>query len=245
MSKTFTDEQLIAYLDGEFDFTPVEEIEEALTFDDDLKERLAELRWDDAIVKESLTALLGPKSPSDFSIPVAANQNFMGFGSLAASLLVAAGIGFGASSLLNQPVQPGWKAYVASYQALYSADTLNHINLPADAQKAELARVGASIDKALKLENFLGQDGVSYKRAQVLNFKGKPLIQLAFLTESGKPIALCILKSNKPASPSITHNKLEGMQAASWNKDGFAYLLIGGEDQALISSLASEYQKTI
>ena len=43
----------------------------------------------------------------------------------------------------------------------------------------------------------------------------------------------------------MSQASLEGMSSASWNKDGYAYLLIGGDDQSLISDLASNYRDAI
>ena len=257
--QTFTDEELVAYLDGEVEFTPVEAITAALANDPILAQRLADLDVNkDALrsgfdlmldenqspaLPQSLNAAMAAASPP--APPKAANNNWLMAGSMAASILVALFVGYGAGNFLNQPEAPGWKAYVASYQSLYSADTLRHVNASPEAQSAELERVAAAIGKSIDLAALQQNPDLTYKRAQVLSFKGKPLVQLAFLTKSGEPVALCILKSSKPDSVEMSQANLEGMSSASWNKDGYAYLLIGGDDPALISGLANSYRGAI
>ena len=244
--QTFTDEQLVAYLDGEVEFTPADEITAALAVDPELANRLAALDFNKDALQSGFSALLEDQKPPVLPAhPKAANNNWVMAGSMAASILVALFVGYGAGNFLNQPAAPGWKAYVASYQSLYSADTLRHVNTSVEAQTAELERVGAAIGKSFELAALQQNPDLTYKRAQVLTFKGKPLVQLAFLTKSGEPVALCILRSSKPDSAGMSQANLEGMSSASWNKDGYAYLLIGGDDPSLISNLADNYRDAI
>ncbi|NRB30691.1 MAG: hypothetical protein HRU27_08855 [Rhizobiaceae bacterium] len=252
--QTFTDEELVAYLDGEVEFTPADAITAALANDPALAQRLADLDVNKDALRSGFDLMLdenqSPVLPQSLhsamaTPPKAANNNWLMAGSMAASILVALFVGYGAGNFLNQPEAPGWKAYVASYQSLYSADTLRHVNASPEAQTAELERVAAAIGKSIDLAALQQNPDLTYKRAQVLSFKGKPLVQLAFLTKSGEPVALCILKSSKPDSAEMSQANLEGMSSASWNKDGYAYLLIGGDDPALISGLANSYRGAI
>ena len=252
--QTFTDEELVAYLDGEVEFTPADAITAALANDPVLAQRLADLDVNKDALRSGFDLMLdekqSPALPQSLhsamaAPPKAANNNWLMAGSMAASILVALFVGYGAGNFLNQPEAPGWKAYVASYQSLYSADTLRHVNASPEAQTAELERVAAAIGKSIDLAALQRNPDLTYKRAQVLSFKGKPLVQLAFLTKSGEPVAQCILKSSKPDSAEMSQANLEGMSSASWNKDGYAYLLIGGDDPALISGLANSYRGAI
>ena len=244
--QTFTDEELVAYLDGEVEFTPADEITAALANDPELANRLAALDFNKDALQSDFAAMLGDQQPPALpASPASSGTSWAMVGSMAASILVALFVGYGAGNFLNQPEAPGWKAYVASYQSLYSADTLRHVNSSPQAQTAELERVAAAIGKSIDLAALQQNPDLTYKRAQVLSFKGKPLVQLAFLTKSGEPVALCILKSSKPNSAQMSQANLEGMSSASWNKDGYAYLLIGGDDQSLISNLASNYRDAI
>jgi|TARA_B110000908_G_scaffold149043_1_gene182009 hypothetical protein len=76
-----------------------------------------------------------------------------------------------------------------------------------------------------------------------LGFKGKPLVQLAFVRADGTPIALCIIKANTKDSKPINSEELFGMAAASWNSDRRAYFLIGGETAPTTQSEAKAKAK--
>lgn len=257
----YTDEELVAFLDGETEFAPVDDIAAALKADPVLARRVEALRMDTGVVKQSFASLSVPdrsmsKLNAALSAPVAANSNAptdrpaQSWGSIAAAAVLALAVGFGAGRFFpeqsipaNTQVAkaPGWKAYVASYQSLYASETLASVDLTENEKAAELTRVAAAIGKSLSTDDLTTVDGVDYKRAQILNFKGKPLIQLAFLSRDGAPLALCIVKTDKGDTPTATAATLEGMSAASWSRGGYDYLLIGGNDQSLISDMAAQY----
>ena len=111
--QTFTDEQLVAYLDGEVEFTPADEITAALAVDPELANRLAALDFNKDALQSGFSALLEDQKPPVLPAhPKAANNNWVMAGSMAASILVALFVGYGAGNFLNQPAAPGWKAYV-------------------------------------------------------------------------------------------------------------------------------------
>ena len=125
--KTYSDEELVAYLDGEADFAPIEEIDLAIKQDAQLAARIDALRFDTDAIKDGFSGLLH----TDISVPIlpsqSTNWNSFGFGTVAASALLALAIGYGAGNIGNAPPKKGWKAYVASYQALYSVATLQSV----------------------------------------------------------------------------------------------------------------------
>jgi len=246
-TKIFTDEQLVAFLDGEMTQCPASEITKALATDAQLADRLDKLTLDTGVLKESFSGLLAsaPAAPeflSQNSGKSSAKPNWM---ALAAAVVLALGVGFGAGQFSTSAPKPGWKAYVASYQALYSTATLASVNSSREEQSAQLTQVAAQIGKSIDLDALNVDETIEYKRAQTLNFKGKPLIQLAFLSKSGVPYALCILKTDKSNTNALDMSELENMSSASWTRDGYNYLLIGGKDAGVISKLAEKYAKTI
>jgi hypothetical protein len=131
-----------------------------------------------------------------------------------------------------------WHQYVAIYQALYIPNTLTHIKNTPQNQQKELDRVVLISGKRVGLDQLNSYKGLNYKRAQILGFEGKPLVQLTFLTQHDNPVALCILKASSLKTTAIETRQMEGMRAASWQKNGYAYLLIGGNDEALITDSA-------
>ncbi len=245
--KTYSDEVLIAYLDGEGDYAPIDEINAAIGQDATLAARIDAMRFDTDSIKDGLSGLLSINSPVPElpRKPTRSQGNGYWYTGIAASALLALGIGYGAGNLGNEPPQRGWKAYVASYQALYSTATLSSVNSSEENMGAELLRASVELGKVFDIKKLKASTDVTYKRAQILNFKGKPLIQLAFLSTAGEPLALCIVKTQKPDGGVSQPTVMEGMNAASWAKDGYEYLLIGGTDEALLSRLADQYSKSI
>ncbi|MDJ0614559.1 MAG: hypothetical protein QNJ29_12890 [Rhizobiaceae bacterium] len=242
VEKFFTDEELVAYLDGESDFAPVEEIEAALKTDRALIKRVGQLEIDRESIVQGFNHIKPAKPINPAILEAPANQNSASSWRLAASVaVVCLAIGFGSSTLLTKSDEPGWIEYVAAYQALYTNSTLSSVNQSEEALVTELQRVSSAIGKDIKLEQLNVTEEVEYKRGQVLGFRGKALIQLAFLTSMGEPMALCILRTGKADSESVSVATLEGMSSAQWTENGYSFLLIGGKDEALVSRLAEKY----
>ncbi len=248
--RDFSDEELTAYLDGEADAAPRAEMERALAQDPQLRARLDALSLDKARLGEALAPLLksAPDPPELDEGPFAvARDHRTGFAwqRTAAAAVLALVVGFGAGSLLTGGSEAGWRDYVASYQALYANSTLSHIDQPQQAAAAELERVSSAIGKPIALADVTLPDQLDYKRAQILSFEGRPLIQLAFLSKVGAPVALCIVQSAGDGDSAVQLAEMEGMSTAYWSKDGYAFILIGGQDDALIARVAAVYSDRI
>lgn len=240
--RTFTDEELVAYLDGEDAHAPVAEIRAALQEDVALRQRLDALEIDKQAITDGFAALLTQDRPAPV-LPEPAVSRGHSSASLALVASLALAVGLGAGVYLNRATQPGWLEYVAAYQALYSTQTLSHIQQDEAAQQAELDRVATAIGKMLTPAELDMLPGAEYKRAQVLNFNGKPLIQLTFLTDDGDPLALCIIRSNKGRGAQPELSRMEGMSAAVWGRDGYEYLLIGGQNDTQIERYAEVFSE--
>ena len=137
-----------------------------------------------------------------------------------------------------ETIAPGWKQQVAAYQSLYVPQTVAAI----DATDADLAQqfadAAAAIDLDLQRGVLAGLSGLKLRRAQVLGFQGRDLIQVAFQASDGTPIAFCIIESDADRTdPKI--EDLAGLAAASWNTGTHAFLVIGGEDHQAVAALGS------
>lgn len=239
----FSDEELVAYLDGEEDHAPVAEIVSAMKTDTKLVKRLDSLRLDTSEIAESFGAIKMGEMP-ELPLAPSANDNSYGFRNAVAASIIAVAIGFGAGISVPQS-KPDWRDYVASYQALYINSTLEDVNVPEAIKQSDLTRVASAIGKDIKVENLDILSEVEYKRSQILGYEGKPLIQIAFLDSMGQPIALCIIRSEEGKKLNMELDTMEGMSSAAWSNDGYEYILIGGQDQSLISRMASQFSSTI
>jgi len=243
--REFSDEQLTAYLDGETDHIPATEIESALENDAALRARLESLSVDTQEIAEALDGLLA-HAPAAPDLPEGTDAGTVGtrgpvYRAIAASAVVCLALGGILGFLLSPPQNQTWRDYVATYQALYINATLAHIDQPNTNLADELKRVSQAIGKDIELSSVEGRGQLDYKRAQILGFNGRPLIQLAFLSKVGTPIALCIIRSQTNAARDVSMSEREGMSSASWAKGGYEYMLIGGGDDMLISQAAKEF----
>ena len=129
---------------------------------------------------------------------------------------------------------------VANYQVLYGKATLATAAPNAAEAADQVARISDAL--GLDLTALPEPEGLTFKRAQLLEFNGRPLVQIAYVDGEGTPIALCILSSDKPASDSVDLAALQGLGSASWNSDGFGFLLIGGDDPKALENSADTFK---
>lgn len=236
----FTDEELVAYLDGEHDFAPVDDIEQLLVDDPSLRKRLDRLKVDGDAIKDSFDHV----RPINRRAPILPHIQSSGLRMQAVAmiaclaLIIGGGLGFGARGGASGP--QGWKEYVAAYQALYINATLASVEISPDIQRLELKRISAAIGKDISLESLSVSPEISYKRAQILGFEGRPLAQLAFLSSTGAPLALCIIRMGGDEAET-QFGKMEDMSTASWSQGEYEYLLIGGDDPQFIKRLAEQF----
>jgi anti-sigma factor RsiW len=239
----FSDEELTAYLDGEYEFAPVIEIKAAMKRDAALRQRLDALSISHGDVKATFDRLLA-KAPEAPHVNFPQRQrpsgwNISGLVQAAAAVLLLA-LGAAAGQYFSQPQLDGWRDYVAAYQSLYVEDTLSGITRSEAEAKAELARVTAAVGKPIELAALTGDPSLAYKRAQILGYGDMPLAQLTFLSNSGAPIALCVMRGTGPPQ-ALSFATRQGLQSASWSQDGFEYLLIGGGNKTLIEHAARKF----
>ena len=238
-----SDEELTAYLDGEHDFVNAADVDAALEHDALLRRRLDALVVDRDMIRNVFDQTLSKAPPapdmSRTAKPSRSARNYAAGWQTAAAVLL---LSFGAWGGYNfsKPEVLNWRENVAIYQSLYVADTLSQIN-NTDAENAEeLARVMAKIGKEISLATLKSNPDLIYKRAQILGFDDRPLAQLAFLTNTGAPVALCIIKTDG-AAQNVSYGKLHGLSSAQWAEDGFEYLLIGNLEADKMEKLATQF----
>ncbi len=244
----FTDEELTAYLDGEAGAQLESAISQALETDEALGERLALLDVPMAAIAEAFDSLLAsaPAMPDLApATPLPANTNarprwawgVATFGTgLVAGLALALFVGLDAP----EPAPRGWVSFVASYQTLYTTETLAAVNPTPQEAALQLAAVSAGI--GLDLAALPQAQGLTFKRAQLLGFNGKPLVQISYLREDGTPVALCIIPAG-PDPQELNMGAAEGLDVARWNTPGYGFLLIGGQDAAPLAREAETFRE--
>jgi anti-sigma factor RsiW len=129
-----------------------------------------------------------------------------------------------------------WREAVAQYHALYGMATTAGLNpLPEDVGQ-QLQAVSLALGRPLgNIANTLPD--LTFKRAQVLEFEGGPLIQIVFETPGKTAIAFC-LKRSRDAARAPTLEKHNGLALSSWTRDGVDELVVARLPSQQILDLA-------
>ncbi|RQR49531.1 anti-sigma factor [Burkholderia sp. Bp9140] len=117
-----------------------------------------------------------------------------------------------------------WIMAAVNYQRLYTRDTVasDASNLAAAAHTVENIRR----DDGLRIRiPDLRSVGLTFKRIQRLNFNQKPLVQIVYLPEKGLPVALCVMKDERPDTVP-TRQQGGNMEVVTWRRARMTYALI-------------------
>ncbi len=247
-----TDEILTAYLDGELDRQQADALRLRLRQDLGLAARLAALQLDlkelrssyralsdDApldVLKQAISAGAAPAGlPDKISAAGQPTRRSMIMAACVACMMV--GAGGGAASLLLLPKKKSWRQAVAEYQVLYAPETLTW-NQTADGEvAATLLRISQRIGLTLRLQD-LQVAQAEFRRGQLLDFEGKPLVQLAYLHGNQVPVAFCMIRDGAPDQGFETESR-EGLPIVHWSRQGVSFMVIGQMREAGLMEMAS------
>ena len=244
---SYSDKQLKAYLDGSLEPDIVNAIDQQLSADPDLEKRLLALEPLRPVIGAAFEAVPNASRLAGLDIPAPAKRNaptrrFFLAGGIAAASGAA---GFGIAALSTPPAAPlGWQEQVAIYQALYGPETVQHIDTTDEALEAQFARASAALGREVQVANVTGLDGLRLRRAQILHFEGRPLVQIVFSAESGQPVAFCILTLAQSKTKAPQFRTLSGLQTSHWMDGKYGYMVLGNIDVALLDDVTSRLSAT-
>ncbi len=135
--------------------------------------------------------------------------------------------------------KPGWRQSVANYMSLYTSETINRVGTSLEGQHQNLALLSQDVGLPLTSEN-LAVDDLDYKRGQILDLSGKPLVQLAYLYQNETPVAFCIIKSTK-GKKSMQFEQRNGMKIAHWSSENHGFMVIGDVPEEELTKLAKSF----
>ena len=238
-----SDQDLSAYLDGEVPAGVAKAIENSLAQDAALKARLSELEAGQSHFTSVMQAALEaapdmPPLPSARPEPAASTWR-VALAGVAVGAIAALGLTWG----LWRAPDDTWRDVVANYQSLYVTETLSPVDLSPEAQLADLQRVSKEL--GIDLTALPDVAGLTFKRAQQLGYKGKPLAQLTYLAADGGPVALCILRTGAETSPDIASDVLSGLDSYSWTDNGFGVLLVGPQGADGLKDAAETFRAAL
>ncbi|WP_170384372.1 hypothetical protein [Ruegeria atlantica] len=232
----FSDETLLEYLEGKLDESGANAIESAVETDPDLELRLMALDPYAPAVQAVFDRLSAETPQIDLPESVAPAQPVFGGLRLLAVAASVAIIAVSATFWTTRPEPLGWAEQAAIYQSLYVPKTIASLDNSPELLDAQFSLAEEQLGHALNRDALAALPGMELKRAQVLSFEGKPLIQVVFADAQGRPFAFCIIRQGGDApNMDVEQEILSGLATATWSQDGFGYMLIGSSDQIDLS----------
>ena len=222
---TFSDDTLKAYLRGSLGSEESDAIEAAVENDPELEQRLMDLDPIAPVVREVFRDI--PAAAPQVELPprvpaLAGPWRLLGVAAAAAVLAVSLTI------WLTRPQPMGWAEQAALYQSLYTPDSIATLEYPPALVDAQISLAEEKLGRPLNRDSLEGLPGLELKAAQVLSFKGKPLVQIVFADADGNPFALCVIRQGDGAPNSeLKQEVLSGLATARWARDGYGYMLLG------------------
>lgn len=234
-SQPFSDDEIMMFADGQADADLAQEITRAMQSDQDLENHIKALQTQTSDMKDAfdLDHLAAPEMPAHLLAQKTRSGRFTP--PLLSSLAVAASFALGVVAMHILQPAPSWVERVASYQALYVADTLAGDTQNRGRTEAVLSQMKQ--ETGIELQAIPEVPGMTFKRAQLLALDDSPLLQIAYLSEDGTPFALCIVGVSSSVQ-AIETTRSHNLATATWTKNGVGYVFIGGTDDARVSSVA-------
>lgn len=255
------DEHLVAYLDGELPAPERDAISHRLAVDPRLLDRLNHLKKGERSFRAAFEPLLADAPEDALRAKLEAQLRRvrdpdkasrlarlpLRGGAVAAALLIGLGVGLfvGTRADLTPRRESGpvlshseaFRQAVAEYQALYSYATLANQPNDRDTHDVQLARISRAIGIALPLEA-VSVTPLVFKRAQILQFQGMRLAQLAYLS-GRKPVAFCIVRNRaSDRAPAVERRK--GLAIVHWAQGGRGFMVIGDMPEEDLQRIAAD-----
>lgn len=243
---TISEDRLLAYVDGHLPPEEAAEIGRALESDEDARALVAALRASALPYREAAETLIEVPDLSDIerrlSAPGPAPAPTPSRTPMPRRVAVAAAFAlfFVAGALAGRYAIPPtpteqtqwarWLDDIATYQALYTRETLSLPNPPAERQARQMERVSHALGQPLKAPDFTAANA-DFKYARMYGIDGEPLAQIAYLPEKGAPFSLCMMKTDRP-DHGPRYTRMYGMEMATWRHKGIAWVFVGGVSKA-------------
>lgn len=125
---------------------------------------------------------------------------------------------------------------MSQYQALYIRNTIRTVQQSHEQALAVINEFNTQYDRNVVIAD-LSSQGYEFRRVQKLMFENKPMMQMVYLGNSGKPIALCLTPSDKMESAQFDYRQAN-IDSTLWITRGIAYILMGDKESHPLESLS-------
>ena len=246
---------LVAYLDDELTPELRQELERRLGTDASLRDRLASIHQGGSRLLSSFDALLeaAPRARLDTAFATALAKTprrreyryrQMLLAAAAALLLLTCGgvvgyfVGKAPIELFEEAdtFEEEWIAAVAGQLSLYDAASVASIQVNDAEQKAQLSKLGEVLKLDLSAPK-AALEGLTLKRAELLHFQGRKIVELLYASEEHGPVALCIAVEPGGEGEGEVEGR-DNLNYIYWAAGGRRFLMIGAAPAKRIDALA-------
>ncbi|RKT66666.1 anti-sigma factor RsiW [Rahnella aquatilis] len=248
----YADEVLVAYLDNQLSESQRAKFDAQLAQDDVLAQRLAQMSRSNLPFHDAFGALLqeAPVGKLQAALDAIPDARIAGSSGFSRRALLAASLSFLAVGLLGGRYSTlfasddNWRARVADYMSLYTAQTLADVDDSAGQQKIQLARVQNTLGIALS-PAALAVQGADLKDARMLHYDEYDIAQITYLDARYGPMALCITRSEHSDNTALQREIRRGMNVVYWRNAGYNFMLIGQSPAPALAAHAAALQANL
>lgn len=248
----YADEVLVAYLDNQLSESQRAKFDAQLAQDDVLAQRLAQMSRSNLPFHDAFGALLqeAPVGKLQAALDAVPDARIAGSSGFSRRALLAASLSFLAVGLLGGRYSTlfasddNWRARVADYMSLYTAQTLADVDDSAGQQKIQLARVQNTLGIALS-PAALAVQGADLKDARMLHYDEYDIAQITYLDARYGPMALCITRSEHSDNTALQREIRRGMNVVYWRNAGYNFMLIGHSPAPALAAHAAALQANL
>ncbi|MBQ4780092.1 hypothetical protein F9U38_06190 [Pectobacterium versatile] len=257
----YSDEAIVAWLDGEMDNDDAQQFTTQLEKDEQLAERTAELMKSQLDFEEAFAPLLNKapqakmqarleelltthptsvESPSHAGVSrrslIAASLSF---------LVIGSGLGY-----LARPVSvvrndsEKIRDLEAQYMSLYSTETLLDADSSLSTLQRGLSRAAQDIGLPLN-EQQLTLQGAELKIVRMLRYDNTAIAQIAWMHAEYGPMALCISPDRGATASALNNEQRHNMHVVWWHNRGYQFVLIGRNPAPQLTESALRLQTAL
>ena len=125
---------------------------------------------------------------------------------------------------------------VAGYHEIYSRETTHLVEVPASETEQLTTWLGERLNREIRVPD-LAAAGLHFAGGRMLVVNDRPVAELMYTRAEGLPIAICVTRiDGKPWSMGVEQHGTQ--RIASWAKDGYAYVVVGELDDAMVKDIA-------
>ncbi len=121
------------------------------------------------------------------------------------------------------------------YQSLYTRDTIKSVKQNFDQANAVITEFNLAGNHNIQIAD-LSRFSYEFRRAQKLAHHDQTIIQVVYLAEQGKPLALCITKGEQ-TSLGLMHYHYADMNSLIWTDEGVTYMLVGDTNKMELQTM--------